>query len=147
MLELEPLLPEALRQVYEWDGPHAEPFESYAARLSRPSWAHYAIADGDTMIGCVSMQLIGPDSCTMHVTMQPKAARLAELRDLILNLGGHLFNSGFRAIRTEICKKNRAAKILATLCWMRKTDADERYQRFIITSEDYYGRRRQETTL
>jgi len=147
MLALEPLKPEQLRQVYEWDAPHMESFESYARRLSRPHWAHYGIQENGDRIGCISLELTGLDACQLHVTMQPRAAKLAELRELILSVGQHLFDSGFQAIRTEICKENRAAKMLALLCGMRKTDADERYQRFLITKEEFYGRWCEEVTL
>lgn len=140
MLDLELLQPDQFRRVYEWDNAaEIECIERYTERLSMPNWTHYAINDDGAFIGCVSLELYDAFSCGLHLCMQPGAARLSELKRLLLAIGDMLFKSGLRDIYAEIKPENRAARLLAAMCGMRPNGSDFEYRRFRLTSKEFYG--------
>lgn len=136
MLELAILQSEQLRLVHQWDCTD-EPFEEYESRMQLPHWAHYAINDCGIAIGCVSLELIDPKTCSLHLSMRPKTARLRELQRLLLSLGAILFAGAIRTVICEIHPTNRAARLLAVSCGMTPAGQDERCLYFALTAEDY----------
>lgn len=136
MLELSVLKPEQLRLVHKWDGT-AEPFEDYEHRMTRPHWAHYAINAHAIAIGCVSLELIDPKTCSLHLSMRPKTALLRELQRLLFDVAAILFAGAIRTIICEIHPTNRAARLLAVSCGMNPAGQDERCLYFALTAEDY----------
>lgn len=140
MLELESLPPDALRQVYEWDnGAAFESFETYATRLSRPNWTHYAILDDGRFIGSISLELTGPTTCSIHVAKTPGVGLLKDLRRLIFTVADILFCGGMKHLVAEIFAENRAARLLAVACGMFPAEKTATHHYFRLTAEQYFN--------
>ena len=139
MLELEVLMATQLRQVYDWNlADDIEPFESFERRLLQPNWLHYAIMDGPAWIGALSLELLTPTTCSVHVAKQIGGDRAA-LRRLIIDTGILLFEAGFHRLVVEILPRNRAAYALATDCGM-VPDGDTPDCRYMkLDAEDYFA--------
>ena len=139
MLDLEPLRPEQLRQVYEWDrAEQIEPFETYAARLSQGEWAHYAILDDGAFAGCLSLELIAPTKCSIHLAKPPGGDRDA-LRRLLIDVGVLLFRSGFTRLICKVRHENAAALALVRSCGMAESGFTDNYRYLTLTAEDYFA--------
>lgn len=139
MLDIDLLPPDALRQVYDWDhGEKFEPFKTYAARLSGPNWTHYAIKREGRFIGCLSLELTGPTTCSIHLAKRPGSERLSELRQLMFAVANTLFDRGFQSLLAEVRKENRAARQLAVLCGMSAGPHTETHQYYTLTAQQYY---------
>jgi RimJ/RimL family protein N-acetyltransferase len=137
MLELESLKPEQLWQVYMWDeGERYESFESYERRLMQPNWMHYALTNGG-FIGCISLELTGPTTCSIHVAKQPGAGTLADLRRVIFSVADYLFEGGMQSLLAEVRIGNRPARRLALACGMFTGNATDTHQYYTLTKEQY----------
>ena len=139
MLDLEPLDKSQLRQVYEWDrAEQIEPFETYAARLGQGEWAHYAILDDGAFAGCLSLELIAPTKCSIHLAKPPGGDRDA-LRRLLIDVGVLLFRSGFTRLICKVRPGNDAAYALVRACGMTETARDDQYITLTLTAEEYFA--------
>lgn len=139
ILDLEPLQPGQLRQVYEWDrAQQIEPYETYAARLGGPSWSHYAILDDGAFAGCLSLELTGPTECSIHLAKPPGGDRDA-LRRLLIDVGILLFRSGFTRLLCLVRPENETAARLVRECGMTETARDAEYITFTLAAEEYFA--------
>lgn len=138
MLDLELLDLADLRHVYEWDRAQAiEPYETYAARLSGPQWAHYGIWTDGALTGCVSLELLGPTECSIHLAKQPGGDGDA-LRRLLIDLGILLFNSNFTRLLCQVKPDNDAAYRLVRACGMTEIARDDEYITLALTADEYF---------
>ena len=129
-----------LRQVYEWDrAQQIEPFETYAARLSNAdTWLHYAILDGERLAGCVSLELVAPTECSIHLAKPPGGDRAA-LRRLLIGLGILLFENNFTRLICQVRPDNAAAEALVRACGMTEVSRDANYITLALTADEFFA--------
>lgn len=138
MIHLAPLKAGQLQQVYEWDNAVVvEDFAHYAARLLLGNWQHYAINRGDDFVGCLSLELIGANEVTFHLSMRTHSVPLRELRRVLVNTGAVLFQAGIKRVIAEICSENRAARLIAALCGMSPVGQEGTLRRFELTAAEF----------
>ena len=139
MLDLAPLQPAQLQQAYEWDrAGEMESFAHYTARLTGGEWTHYAIMDGSDFTGVLSLELIAPTACSIHLCKRIGGDRAA-LRRLLVDTGIVLFRAGFQKLVVQIRRANEAATALAASCGMTPEREDETYRYLALTAEDYFA--------
>jgi hypothetical protein len=139
LLELSPLDKAQLQQAYEWDrAGEMESFDHYAARLTGGEWVHYAILDGDDFTGVLSLELIAPTTCSIHLCKRIGGDRDA-LRRLLIDTGIVLFRSGFTKLGVPIRRENEAATALAASCGMTPEQEDDAYRYLTLTADTYFA--------
>lgn len=141
MLTLEPLHPSQYRQVAEWEtqkplGDDVD-WPRYAAEMSAPQWAHFAVCDGANFVGCISLEKISYNMAAYHVVTGRHRVHPQALADACIGVADYLFRQGYTAVVANNPIDKRAGARLAIRCGMREWGRSLTTRYFIITKSRF----------
>ena len=123
-LYLAPLRADQYRQVAEWEemrplGDEMD-WELYYEEMNAPKWAHFGLYDGDSFVGCISLEEIDRQMIAYHVVTERRRVDPRALARVLRKTAGDLFAMGYIAMVARIPVGKRAAARLALRCGMRE---------------------------